>query len=296
MSVVEEKSVGIVGGGLVGSLAALMLAQKGYHVKLFERRPDIRSETQIEGHRSINLALSVRGISALKMVGLDDEVLKTVIPMKARMIHHLNTAKESTPQPYGTFGECINSVDRKLLNRKLLDAAESLPYVELFFNCGLESINPENGTIEVLEKEKGTKKTYTFDYVLGCDGAFSATRLELMRRQPYHNALIALNIFRIDFEQRYIKHGYKELCILPDKEGKARIPVNYLHIWPRQKFMLIALPNQVIHTYSGHMLILDLRITRLLRHCFIHMTNWWRSRPSSRFLNSLRPISPMPLI
>lgn len=245
MSVVEEKTVAIVGGGLVGSLAALHLANRGYHVKVFERREDIRQASSIEGHRSINLALSVRGLSALKMVGLEQEILETVIPMKARMVHPLG--KEAQEQPYGTFGECINSVDRKLLNKRLLDHAEALPNVELRFDSVLESLDPEKGKLIISDRyyhvvgvptnpfcsRTGEKSIVYADYILGCDGAYSGTRLELMKKQP------------IDFEQRYIKHGYKELCIMPDKEGNARIPVNYLHIWPRKDFMLIALPNQV---------------------------------------------------
>lgn len=239
MSVVEEKTVAIVGGGLVGSLAALHLANRGYHVKLFERREDIRQSASIEGHRSINLALSVRGLSALKMVGLEDEILQTVIPMKARMVHPLG--KEAQEQPYGTFGECINSVDRKLLNKRLLDRAEALPNVELRFDSSLESLDPQKGKLIISDRRTGEKSIVYADYILGCDGAYSGTRLELMKKQP------------IDFEQRYIKHGYKELCIMPDKEGNARIPVNYLHIWPREHFMLIALPNQVsyISTTGG---------------------------------------------
>lgn len=142
----------IVGGGLVGGMAALMLARRGYHVKVFERREDIRQATTIEGHRSINLALSVRGISALKMVGLEAEVLKTVIPMRGRMIHPADPTKGMQSQAYGTFGECINSVDRKLLNRVLLDRAEALSNVELFFNHSLESVDPEHGEITVIDK------------------------------------------------------------------------------------------------------------------------------------------------
>lgn len=225
----------IVGGGLVGSLAALHLANRGYHVKLFERREDIRQAASIEGHRSINLALSARGLSALKMVGLEAEILETVIPMRARMVHPLG--KEAQEQPYGTFGECINSVDRKLLNKKLLDHAEALPNVELRFDSSLESLDPEKGKLIIADRRTGEKSIVYADYILGCDGAYSGTRLELMKKQP------------IDFEQRYIKHGYKELCIMPDKQGNARIPVNYLHIWPREHFMLIALPNQVPQVY-----------------------------------------------
>lgn len=148
------ESVAIVGGGLVGSLVAVLLAQKGYHVKVFERRSDLRLAQQVEGNRSINLALSVRGISALKLAGLDEEVLATTIPMHARMIHPKDTSKEAMPQPYGVYGESINSVDRKLLNKKLLDRAEEIEGVELYFEHPLVSLSPEAGELIVLDKYK----------------------------------------------------------------------------------------------------------------------------------------------
>jgi len=146
------ESVAIVGGGLVGSLAAVLLAQKGYSVKVFERRPDLRLAEQVDGNRSINLALSVRGISALKLAGLDDEILATTIPMHARMIHPKDPSKEAMAQPYGVYGEAINSVDRKLLNKKLLDRAQEIEDVELYFEHPLVSLNPEAGELTVLDK------------------------------------------------------------------------------------------------------------------------------------------------
>jgi len=179
------KTVAIIGGGLVGSLTALMLANRGFQVSVYERRPDIRQSLDIEGHRSINLALSVRGISALRMVGMEEEVMGTVIPMAARMIHPKDPSEGCKAQAYGTFGECINSVDRGLLNRKLLDRAEAFPNVQLYFEQNIESFNPEKGLFVVTDKKSGETKQVEADYVLGCDGAYSASRLEMMKREPY---------------------------------------------------------------------------------------------------------------
>ncbi|KAG8226627.1 hypothetical protein J437_LFUL005278 [Ladona fulva] len=44
--------------------------------------------------------------------------------------------------------------------------------------------------------------------------------------------------------QTYIEHGYMELCIPPTSSGDFAMEANYLHIWPRGSFMMIALPNQ----------------------------------------------------
>jgi kynurenine 3-monooxygenase len=137
----------------VGSLAAIYLAKRGYHVKVYERRDDLRLERgAAEGNRSINLALSSRGIKALRAVGMDYEVLSTVIPMAARMIHPLDLSKGTHAQAYGDFGETINSVDRKLLNRKLLDKAESMDSVELFFGHELVAMDPDKGQLTFKER------------------------------------------------------------------------------------------------------------------------------------------------
>ena len=125
----------IVGGGLVGALTAITFARKGYDVTVYEKRPDIRKEAAVRG-RSINLALSLRGISALKAAGIESSVVNNTIPMTGRMIHVGHS--EPYPQPYGMYGESINSVDRRYLNEHLLDVAESNPNVKLVFNHALE--------------------------------------------------------------------------------------------------------------------------------------------------------------
>jgi len=125
-----ERTV-LAGAGLVGSLLGLFLARRGRAVELFERRPDMRRE-QISAGRSINLAISVRGLHALSQVGLEEEALAHAIPMPGRMIHARDGGLAF--QAYGKDdSQCIHSISRGLLNRMLLDAAERTGRVRLSF-------------------------------------------------------------------------------------------------------------------------------------------------------------------
>ncbi|MEN8696486.1 MAG: NAD(P)-binding protein, partial [Bacteroidia bacterium] len=125
------KSITLVGGGLAGSLVAVYLAKRGYEVNIYERRPDMRN-VEIPAGRSINLALSTRGLTALQKVGLDQAVLNNAIPMPGRMMH--STAGELAYQPYGTDGQAINSVSRAHLNVQLLQLADENEHVHQHFN------------------------------------------------------------------------------------------------------------------------------------------------------------------
>jgi len=140
----KETSVAVIGGGLVGPLHAIMLAQKGLLVDLYEARQDIR-RLQHVGGRSINLALSVRGREALRAVGLEDTVLESAIPMNARMIHSLSG--KMSAQPYGRKGQCIYSIDRRRLNELLLTKAEAMYGVSVHFEHKLTRANLEEKTL-----------------------------------------------------------------------------------------------------------------------------------------------------
>ena len=121
MSENENPKFTIVGGGLGGSLLANYLGRAGYDVEVYEMRPDIRAHGAAGG-RSINLALSHRGICALEKVGVANEVMKAAVPMPGRMIHGLDSSLHF--QPYGTeAGQAIHSVSRGGLNQILLEAA-----------------------------------------------------------------------------------------------------------------------------------------------------------------------------
>jgi len=221
----RTKSIGILGAGLVGTLLSLYLKRRGYQVKVFEKRSDLRNN-DAEGGRSINLALSKRGIKALEEVGVFEDVKSILIPMEGRMMH--NREGNLTFQPYGKEGQHINSVSRSVLNEHLIEAAEK-EGVQLCFDHTCTSVDLENTTISF--ENNGRESTEHFDLVFGADGAYSQLRQAMFRTN------------RFNYEQFYIEHGYKELTIPPTKEGDFAINPNALHIWPRGKYMLIALPN-----------------------------------------------------
>ncbi len=205
----------------MGSLLSLQLKQKGFEVALYERREDPRM-TRLSAGRSINLALSRRGIIPLKNAGVFDKLEPHLIPMYGRMMH--DKEGNRTIQPYGKEGQNINSVSRAQLNKELIEAAEN-EGVKVYFNHKCKSIDFESSIIE-FENNSSVKSSV----IVGTDGAFSAIRKYLQRTD------------RFNFSQHYIEHGYKELNIEP-KNGEFGLDPNYLHIWPRGNFMLIALPN-----------------------------------------------------
>ena len=222
-----SEKVTLVGGGLAGSLMSIYLAKRGYEVYIYERRADMRSGNYVGG-RSINLALSTRGLRGLAKVGLDAEVLDISIPMTGRMMHSVDGTLKY--QPYGKDGQAIYSVSRGQLNIKLLQLADQYPNIHMFFNHKCTGVNLETCESTYVN-EAGETITDKADVVLGTDGAFSALR-DAMQRTP-----------RFNFSQTYENYGYKELEIVPNEGGDFQLDKNCLHIWPRKSFMMIALPN-----------------------------------------------------
>ncbi|KAM4677544.1 kynurenine 3-monooxygenase [Discoglossus pictus] len=222
----QKKKISIIGGGLVGGLNACIFARKGFQVDLYEAREDIRTAKTVSG-RSINLALSYRGLQALKSVDLEEKIVAQGIPMYARMIHSLTGKKSAIP--YGKRNQFILSVDRANLNKELLNAAEEYANVRMYFEHKLHDCDVDSGAMTFLGR-KGDRIRKTCDVIVGCDGAFSVVRKQFMRRP------------RFNYSHVYIPHGYKELTI-PPKNGNFAMEANYLHIWPRNTFMMIALPN-----------------------------------------------------
>ena len=158
----KKEKITLIGAGLAGPLMATHLAKRGYSVDIYERRPDMRKATQSAG-RSINLALSVRGIHALKKVGIFDQIKPTIIPMKGRMIHDLNG--ETHLQPYGQKkDETVYSVSRAQLNMDLLTLAEETGRVKIYFDHKLESADLDKNELTFGEK------IIRFNIVIGCDG------------------------------------------------------------------------------------------------------------------------------
>lgn len=223
------REVTLVGGGLSGALIALMLARKGLKVTVYERRADVRAE-RIEEGRSINLALSTRGIHALRLVGLDGEVLARAIPMRGRYIHPVSGSCSLIP--YGRKpDEVIHSVSRRGLNAQLLDALGREKDIAVHFQHRCTGYDLRSRTLTIRDEAAGREFSVVAPVVIGTDGAASAVRVALMQAT------------RMNYSQDYLEHGYKELTIPPGADGSFRLEPNALHIWPRGGYMMIALPN-----------------------------------------------------
>jgi kynurenine 3-monooxygenase len=218
----------LIGSGLAGGLLATYLGRRGYDVELYERRADPR-EGNIVGGRSINLAISTRGIHALEQIGVADEALRHAIPMRGRMIHDKSGALHFAPYDVDPK-KCINSIGRASLNTTVIEAAQRYPNVRVHFNHKCNDVDLTEAVCH-LETETG-KLTVRGDAVIGVDGAFSAVRASMQR-----------NIHNFQYDESYLAHGYKELTIPPAPDGSWQIEKNALHIWPRKSFMMIALPN-----------------------------------------------------
>ena len=218
----------LIGSGLAGGLLAAYLGRRGYEVDLYERRADPR-EGNIVGGRSINLAISTRGIHALEQIGIAEEALRHAIPMRGRMIH--DKAGELHFSPYDVDPKkCINSIGRAALNSTVIEAAQRYSNVRVHFNHKCTGVDIDSAVAR-LETANGTVKARG-DAVIGVDGAFSAVRKSMQN-----------TIAKFQYDERYLAHGYKELTIPPGPDGSWRMEKNALHIWPRKSFMMIALPN-----------------------------------------------------
>ncbi|MFT4667817.1 MAG: kynurenine 3-monooxygenase [Polaribacter sp.] len=228
----EKEKIIIVGAGLCGTLLAVRMAQRGYQIHLYERSGDMRLESVGAG-RSINLALSSRGLAALDKVGLKEEILKECIPMKGRLIHPLGG--DSFLSKYsGREEDYINSVSRWGLNVSLLNMAEKEENITLFFNHKCTNVDLENATASFNNATTNDTVTDNGSVVIGTDGAGSAVRKAMMGKTTQ---------LLFNYSQDFLRHGYKELTIQPGKDGAYQIEKNALHIWPRGSFMIIALPN-----------------------------------------------------
>lgn len=224
----NTEKITLVGAGLNGPLLGLELVKRGFKVDIYERRPDMRKVVMSAG-RSINLALSTRGIHALRQANLWDEMQKIIIPMKGRMMHSVTS--ELTFQRYGKDdSEVIDSISRADLSIALMNAAEANG-VSIHFQERCVGMNLKTGILRLHDEENGKERSVETTVVIGCDGSASAIRGEMLKRN------------RFNFSQQYLDYGYKELTIPADHAGKHVLEVNALHIWPRGNYMLIALPN-----------------------------------------------------
>src|SRR5438270_4203896 len=230
----------LIGSGLAGGLLAAYLGRRGYDVDLYERRADPR-EGNIVGGRSINLALSTRGIYALEQLGIADELLRHAIPMRGRMIHDKFGALHFSPYDRDP-NKFINSIGRAALNTTVIEAAQRYPSVRVHFNHRCTDVDLDSstaklvssgaeGAVSAADSDRQIIKARA-DAIVGVDGAFSAVRQSIQRQ-----------LKGFDYDESYLAHGYKELTIPPAPGGSWRMEKEALHIWPRKSFMMIALPN-----------------------------------------------------
>jgi kynurenine 3-monooxygenase len=240
----KQDNILIVGAGLCGSLLALRLAQRGYKVEVYESRPDLRT-TDISAGKSINLALSDRGFKALRLAGVDKKAREICIPMYGRLVHDIkgNTFASNYS---GREGEYINSISRGDLNGILLTEAEKHENVKIHFNIKCTSIDIENTTATFQSYKTKEEFSVGADVIFGTDGAGSVLRKSYYLEKK----------FLFSYSQDYLTHGYKELEIPADSNGKHQISKDHLHIWPRGDYMLIALPNMdgsfTVTLFLGH--------------------------------------------
>ncbi|MCU1290530.1 MAG: kynurenine 3-monooxygenase [Acidobacteria bacterium] len=221
----SEKVI-IIGAGLSGSLLAIYLAKRGIEADVYEARSDMR-KAEVAAGRSINLALSDRGIAALREVGMDEYMLREAVPMRGRMIHATDGQTKLLPYS-GRKGEYINSISRGGLNVALINEAEKHAGVRFYFNEKCVDFDCKSG-----EAIFQSGKTVKGDTLIATDGAGSAVRSAMLRG----------GVPRFDFAQTRLEHGYKELHIPPGANGEFQMEKNALHIWARGAFMMIALPN-----------------------------------------------------
>lgn len=215
--------VTISGGGLVGSLFALFLEKKGYKITVYEKRSGSGSGQQ-DGGRSINLAISNRGLKALEQVGLKEKALEMAIPMYGRMIHDKYGKQRFLP--YGKEGQFINSISRSALNDLMIKTAAPKKNISYHFETEIKELDQDEQFVSL-----STGKRVKYEILVGADGAFSKIREGLKKT----GAKVSLD---------FLDYGYKELTMPAGKRGRHLIRKNVLHIWPRSNFMLIALPNK----------------------------------------------------
>jgi kynurenine 3-monooxygenase len=230
----------LIGSGLAGGLFAAYLGRRGYEVDLYERRADPR-EGNIVGGRSINLALSTRGIHALEQLGIADEVLRHAIPMRGRMIHSAEAEQAPIFIQYDRDpNKYINSIGRAALNTTVIEAAQRYPNVRVHFNHQCTDVDLDSATAQLLNTSLAQPLNISTpqlvaasgDAIIGVDGAFSAVRQSMQKQ-----------LTEFEYYESYLAHGYKELTIPPAADGSWQMEKEALHIWPRKSFMMIALPN-----------------------------------------------------
>ncbi len=221
------KEITIIGAGLTGLLLGILLGKRGWSVQIYERNKDPKG-TSIRGGKSINLTLCKRGIKALEKAGLIDKIQKLWVPAYGRCLHLKGSQIEI--QPYGNYNEALYSISRQELYALLLSVAQATPGVSVVF--GLKCIEYDlSRSIIFLIDEHQQRIERPFIKLIAADGSYSAIRGQMQRS------------FGFNYSQLYSKHANKELTIPSENAIKYKLSQNYIHIWPRNEFMIIAFPN-----------------------------------------------------
>lgn len=223
----KNNNINILGAGLIGSLLGIFLKKNGLDVSIYEKRADSRKIESQGASRSINMALSHRGWKAIDKIGLREKVEPLTIPMYGRRIH--DEHGKTVLMPYGKDDQAIYSISRQKFNELLMDQAE-MAGVKMHFEHQCEDVDIESHVIR-FSLSANRMKMEQAGVIIGADGAYSTLRQAIQRQT------------RFNFKQQYISHGYKELTIPPTPDGEFAMDPHALHIWPRGRFMMIALPN-----------------------------------------------------
>lgn len=222
------ESIVIVGGGLVGNLLAIMLAQAKYPVTVYEEREDPRVVAP-KSDRSTSITITERGFHALNTVGMGDAVRERTIPIYGRMIH--DEQGKTTYQPYGAHGKANYALRRADLHRILLTAAEQHPEVRVHFQKKCVGVDLATHTLRFRDPHHDRPHEVSASLVFGADGAFSAIRRSLQQEKGF------------DYSQQYLRHGYREITLLPNVDGSPLFDRNAFHIWPRDEVALYGFAN-----------------------------------------------------
>lgn len=218
----------IVGGGLVGSLLAIMLAQAEYPVTVYEERPDPRVVAP-KSDRSTSITITERGFHALNTVGMGDAVRRRAIAIYGRMIH--DEEGNTTYQPYGSHGKANYAIRRADLHRILLTAAEEQPGIRFYFRQKCMGVDLAANTLRFRDADDDRLHEVPASLIFSADGAFSAMRRALQQQKGF------------DYSQQYLKHGYREITLLSNSDGNPPFDPNAFHIWPRDNLVLYGFAN-----------------------------------------------------
>lgn len=221
------KKITIIGAGLTGTLLGILLGRQGYSVQIYERNKDPK-HTFVKHGKSINLTLCKRGINALEKAGLMHEVQKLWVPVYGRCLHLGESQLEI--QPYGNYGEALYSISRQELNALLLSVAQKTSGVSVRFGLKCVGYNLSRSTIFLIDEHQ-SQTELPFNTLIAADGSYSTIRSQMQRS------------FGFNYSQFYSKHVNKELTIPTENAKEYKLHQNYIHIWPRNEFMIIAFPN-----------------------------------------------------